>query len=83
MSNLAPLAGLRALRSIDCSRTLVSDLAPLAGLRTLGSIDCSKTPITDLAPLAEIRTLPRITARGLMLAASSTRYLDLPQLKEF
>ena len=40
MSDLAPLKGLTALQSLDCSNTQVSDLGPLKGLTALQSLDC-------------------------------------------
>ena len=52
MSDLAPLAGLTNLQTLDCHSTQVSDLAPLAGLTNLQTLDCHSTQVSDLAPLA-------------------------------
>ena len=57
ISDLAPLAGLTALQSLDCSNTQVTDLGPLAGLTALQSLVCSNTQVTDLGPLAGLTAL--------------------------
>jgi len=57
VTDLAPLARLTALQSLNCSRTGVGDLAPLAGLTALQSLNCSGTRVSDLAPLAELSAL--------------------------
>ena len=53
-----PLAGLAALRSLDCSNTQVADLTPRpTGLAALRSLDCSHTQVADLTPLANVALL--------------------------
>ena len=56
-SDLAPLKGLTALQSLDCSRTQVSDLGPLEGLSALQTIQCSGIRVSDLTPLQGLSVL--------------------------
>ena len=63
VSDLAPLAALHSLQSLDCSGTQVSDLTPLAALQSLQSFDCSDTQVSDLAslgcsPISPVARLP-------------------------
>jgi Leucine-rich repeat (LRR) protein len=55
--DLAPLAGLTALQSLDLRGTKVADLAPLARLAALQSLDLRGTQVADLAPLAGLTAL--------------------------
>ena len=73
MSDLAPLKGLPALQSLDCSSTQVSDLAPLKGLTALQSLNCSDTQVSDLAPLKGLTALQS-------LDCSDTQVSDLSPL---
>ena len=57
VSDLGPLADLRALERLDLWATQVSDLRPLADLRALERLDVSHTQVSDLRPLADLRTL--------------------------
>ncbi len=61
LTELAPLAGLSALQSLNVSETQVTDLAPLAGLSALQRLDVSNTQVTDLAPLAGLSALQTLT----------------------
>jgi hypothetical protein len=56
LSNLAPLAALANLQSLDISRcAFVSDLAPLRAMLNLQSLNMSScTAVSDLAPLAAL-----------------------------
>lgn len=51
------VSGLIALRSINCSNTVIASLEPLSRLTTLESIDCSSTSVASLEPLAGLATL--------------------------
>ena len=42
VTDLAPLAGLTALQTLDVSGTQVTDLTPLAGLPALQTLDVSQ-----------------------------------------
>src|SRR5438309_422804 len=75
MSDLAALAGLSALRSLDVSFTEVSELAPLARLSALQSLRVSGTQVSDLAPLAGLSALET-------LHVSSTQVSDLAPLAD-
>ncbi|MCW2307619.1 leucine-rich repeat domain-containing protein, partial [Rhodobium gokarnense] len=59
-SDLAPLAGLQNLQTVNCGRTQVSDLAPLAGLQNLQTVNCGRTQVSDLAPLAGLENLQTV-----------------------
>ncbi len=73
MSDLAPLARLVNLQSLNCSDTLVSDLAPLARLVNLHTLSCSNTQLSDLAPLVRLVNLHT-------LSCSNTQVSDLAPL---
>ncbi len=60
LSDLAPLASLAQLQSLDVFSTQVSDLAPLASLAQLQSLDVAFTQVSDLAPLASLTNLQRL-----------------------
>ncbi len=70
VADLAPIAGLQALQSLDCSGTQVADLAPIAGLQALQSLYCSQTQVADLAPIAGLQALQS-------LYCSQTQVADL------
>lgn len=55
--DLAPVAGLSALRRLWLNATQVSDLIPLAGLAALRQLWLDNTPVHDLAPLAKLPAL--------------------------
>ena len=73
LSDLAPLAGLTALTSLDLSFTRIADLAPLARLTALTSLNLWNTQIADIAPLAGLTAL---TSLGL----SHTQIADIAPL---
>ena len=50
LSDLSPLAELRALEVVEVARSRVADLAPLAGLDALRRLDVSRTRVADLLP---------------------------------
>ena len=64
LRDLAPLARLAALQSLDVGGTQVSDLAPLARLAALQSLDISGTQVSDLAPLAGLTALQSLAVGG-------------------
>ena len=71
--DIASLANLTALQTLDISNTQIVDLAPLANLTALRELDLSKTPVTDLTPLAGLTGL-----QGLDI--SETRVANLSPL---
>ena len=75
LTDLAPLAGLSALQSLDVSATQVTNLKALAGLSALQSLNVSGTKISDLAPLTGLSALQS-------LAVSNTQVSDLAPLAE-
>lgn len=68
--DLAPLAQLRGLVSLDAPGTQVRDLGPLAGLTGLQSINLQFAPLRDLSPLAAL-----ISLRSLNLGGTDARDL--------
>lgn len=64
ISDLAPLAGLVDLQSLDISGTQVSDLTPLAGLVNLRSLNITDTLVSDLTPLASLVRLRTLVISG-------------------
>jgi internalin A len=72
-TDLAPLANLHGLQSLDFSHTDVTDLAPLSNLQALQNLYLSSTGVTDLAPLANLQGLQQ-------LSLSSTGVTDLAPL---
>ena len=73
LSDLSPLAELRALEVVEVARSRVSDLAPLAGLEALRRLDVSRTRVADLSPLAGLGELEHLVVSG-------TRVSDLEPL---
>ena len=63
LSDLSPLAGLRALQSLDLWEcTGVRDLSPLAGLRALQRLDLrSCEGVSDLSPLVSLQVLQSLS----------------------
>ena len=59
VSDVAPLAGMSALQTLNISNTHVTDLAPLAGLSALQTLDISGTQVTDLSELFSLITPAR------------------------
>ena len=62
MSDAAPLAGLRNLRSLDLSGTQITDVAPLAALSGLQYLDLTRTPVSNLSALAHLSGCQIVTA---------------------
>ena len=58
--DLAPLAGLSALRTLSAKNTQVTDLTPLARLSALQWLNVSNTQVIDLSPLAGLTALQRL-----------------------
>ena len=58
VSNLEPLANLRALEYLDLSDTPVLDLEPLANLRALEHLDLSSAPVSERMVSALQESLP-------------------------
>ena len=73
LADLAGFSALRKLRTLDCSRTQISDLTLIGKSTALQRLDCSYTQITDLAPLATATALHR-------LDCSNTQITDLAPL---
>lgn len=57
LKNLAPLAILENLRSVNISNTGIDDLTPLRELEKLEYLDCSFNPVKSLDPLSFLRRL--------------------------
>ena len=72
--DLAPLAELPALLSLDCKLNPVSDLAPVRGMAKLQSLSCAATGVRDLGPLEDLPALQ-------FFACSDTQVSDLAPLK--
>ena len=68
VADLAPLAGLTALQSLDLGDTQVTDLAPLAGLTALQMLRLGDTQVADLAPLAGLTALQTLSLDGTQVA---------------
>lgn len=64
ISDLAPLAELRALEELDVRDTRVTDLSPLAGLENLRLVLLDRCPVRDLTPLHGLRRLEKVSVRG-------------------
>ena len=80
ITDLAPLAGLAALQTLDCRFTQVSDLAPLAGLAAIQTLDCSYTQVSDVAPLAGLVALQRLNCNNCPLTSLPVAVRNLPNL---
>jgi Leucine-rich repeat (LRR) protein len=57
ISDLTPLAEMKALWLLTLNATRVSDLSPLAGLTGLRDLDLDQTKVSDLSPLAGLTGL--------------------------
>ncbi|MDH3671763.1 MAG: TIR domain-containing protein, partial [Gammaproteobacteria bacterium] len=57
VSDLAPLAKLTGLQTLDLSSTDVSGLAPVSKLTGLQTLVLSNTPVSDLAPVSKLTGL--------------------------
>ena len=57
ISDIAPLANLIALTSLNLSRTQITDIRPLGSLVNLKQLRLGRTHISDIAPLADLRAL--------------------------
>lgn len=74
VSDLAPLAKLKKLKSLDLEwNRELKDLTPLAGLTALESLEISRTAVESLAPLARLVRLKS-------LRCDSTKVATLGQL---
>ena len=62
--DVAPLANLTNLRSLDLSSTQVSDVTPLVNLTNLRSLDLSSTQVSDVTPLVNLTNLTSLNLRG-------------------
>jgi len=82
LADLAPIASLAGLQSLDCSGTHVADLTPLAGLAALESLDCRGTKVASLAPLADLADLRSLDFRVTKVADLKplTRLTNLQKL---
>jgi hypothetical protein len=64
LHDLAPLASLTDLRSLDLDRTEVSDVAPLAHLTALRDLSLIGTQVSDVDPLARLTALQYLYLGG-------------------
>lgn len=69
------VATIVGLRTLDLSRTKVSDLEPLKGMTTLESLQLSQTAVSDISPLQRMTALRR-------LSLYNTNVTDLAPLSE-
>ncbi|MBU8544711.1 MULTISPECIES: leucine-rich repeat domain-containing protein [Roseomonadaceae] len=72
--DLAPLARLTALQSLDLSGTRVADLAPLANLSALQSLDLRGTRVADLVPLSSLTALQSLDLYSTQVADLAPLY---------
>jgi len=73
LSDIAPLARLFNLTSLNFSSTQVADIAPLAGLTELTDLNLNDTQVADIAPLARLINLTSLNF-------SSTQVADIAPL---
>ncbi|MDK9720054.1 MAG: hypothetical protein OEL53_02615 [Rhodospirillales bacterium] len=64
ISDLSPLANMKALPHLWFNNTNVTDLTPIEGLSNLKSIDFSATKVSDIAPLANLLGLNKISGHS-------------------
>ena len=64
LGDLAPLAGLTALRWLGLGRSQVSDVSPLAGLTALQQLWLGRTQVSDVSPLAGLTALRWLELSG-------------------
>ena len=70
---LAALAGLTKLESLDLFGNRITDLSPIAKLTNLRTLDVALNPIADLRPVVELPNLTKLNAGSIELT-------DLPSL---
>jgi len=68
ISQLAPLAALSHLTTLDLTGTPATDSSPLAALRSVEELCLSGTQVADLAPLAALDRLTALDLRGTPVA---------------
>ncbi|HTG31675.1 MAG TPA: COR domain-containing protein [Thermoanaerobaculia bacterium] len=82
LQDLAALAGLQRLQSLDLSYTGVADLAPLAKLQALQRLDLRDcTDVANLTPLAGLQALQRLDLRDCTGVANLTPLAGLQALQ--
>jgi len=64
ISTLKPVGNLIHLKSINFSKTKVTDLSILSDLIELTDINCSYTGVTDLIPLSKLSSLEKLDISG-------------------
>ncbi len=84
LANIAPLAGLTSLQSLNLDSTQVTDLTALAALTSLQSLNLDSTQVTDLTPLAALTNLQslnlaftKVTDLTLLAALTNLQSLNL------
>ncbi len=65
LTDLAPLAGLAGLRTLDVSRNPLAGIEPLASLENLQKLNLAGTGVTDVSSLAPL------VARGLVITGTT------------
>jgi len=81
-ADLAPLANLTSLTSLQLNNTPILDLAPLAGLYNLRDLDLSTTGVSNVAPLANLVNLERLSLRFVRELSDITALHGLAKLKQ-
>jgi Leucine-rich repeat (LRR) protein len=68
LTDVSPMLGLFALRSLNLSGTRVTGLSPLIGLGGLASLDIVGTHVADLSPLRQLEGLRRLALSGFQVS---------------
>jgi internalin A len=81
-ADLAPLANLASLKSLELNNTPLLDLSPLAGLYNLARLDLSSTGVSNIRPLASLVNLEWLSLRFVRELADITALHGLSKLAE-
>jgi len=81
ISTIAPLVGLRGLRSLVLQNNLVVDLQPLSGMSRLKHLNCYRNRVADIGPLGHLRHLEKVELGQNPLTSMSVLE-QLPDLRD-
>ena len=77
ISNIEFLSGLRNLKELNISGTMVADLTPIRHAVNLEVLQIGDTPIADLSPIAQLHNLISLSAWSLTISdLAPLRHLD-------